>query len=613
MTESRPQDQQFTNKKALWPFMKRLFTYALNYKKTFYGFMVAVIIVGCSDAAFPLLWMYFLDDAVTPLVTEYKAAWDAGQTPAVDMSGVWFYAGLFLLNGIIQVTAVFFFIKNAGRIEESVMFDLREQMFGKLQELSFSYYDKSASGWLLSRISSDAERVTKLISWGFLDLVWGCTMIILCLSAMFFYHWKMALIVAVCIPLLILLSVRIRMLILRFSREARKINSELTAGFNEHLNGVEVNKITAQEERVTNEFSGLSNRMRRASFSASYYTAMYMPLVIGTGSVAAALILFYGGHLTIESATGLTVGVLTAFFLYARQIFWPILDIARFYAMAQGSLSAGERIFSLIDEKPDLPDREGASDYHQIEGAIEFEQVDFSYVEGKPVLQDLNLKIEAGTSLAIVGATGGGKSTIINLIGRFYEPNAGTIKIDGIDYMDRTKRSLRSQLGVVLQTPHLFSGSVRDNVRYGRYEASDADIENALRSIGAEDFIPRLDDEVGEGGEQLSMGERQLLSFARAILTNPRIVIMDEATSSIDTLTEARIQKSVAQLIEGRTAIIIAHRLSTIRDCDRIIVLKAGQIIEDGSHDALMVQKGYYHSLYTKQIKRKHTQNLAEV
>lgn len=595
------QDKQFTDNKALLPFLKRIFKYASSYKRWFWGFVSWIFVVALADAIFPLIWMHFLDNVVKPSVDLLK---ENPNTP-VNFTGLSWYAFYFLLTGIIATIGVYYFVKFAGFIQETVMFDLRREMYVKLQALQFSFYDKSASGWLLSRISSDTDRVSELISWGFLEAIWGVTMIIACLGAMFFYNWKLTLIVLFAIPVLIAVSFKIRLLILEYSRKARKLNSEVTASYSENLNGIAVNKITAQEERAGNEFKALSNRMRGVSFKAQYYTAMYLPLVIFIGSAAAALVLYFGGLMAINIPASITIGTLAAFFSYATMIFMPILDIARFYALAQGSLSAGERIFSLIDEPVLIKSREGATDFGRIKGDISFKNVDFQYVEGKPVLANLNLDIKAGQSVALVGATGSGKTTISNLVCRFYEPTKGTIHIDGQDIMDKTLHSLRSQLGVVLQSPHLFSGTIRDNIRYARLDAEDADIHQALKLVGADDFIARLDEEVGEGGENLSMGESQLVSFARAILAQPRILIMDEATSSIDTLTEARIQKSIHKMISGRTALVIAHRLSTIKNSDRILVIEKGKIIEDGNHAELIQLKGHYYRLYTKQLKKK--------
>ncbi len=600
---AKMKDERFKTKGALAPFLKRLFKYSLKYPKWVIMFTVFVLIVAAVEAVFPLVWLNLLDTVIVPLAESYRQSNASGIKPEVDLSGITTYGLIFLGMGLTIAVCVFSFINFAGKIQEYVMYDIRQALFTKLQELSFSFFDKSAVGWLLSRISSDTVKVTELISWGLIEVIWGTGMIIFCVIAMFLYNWKLALIVTAVIPLLMTISVKIRMLILKYSREARRYNSEITANFNEHINGVEVNKSLVQESRVSNEFTGLSEKMRISSYKSAYFSAIYFPLVIFMGSTAAAFVIYYGGSMAIQIPTGITVGTLAAFFGYATVMFEPIMDISRFYSQAQNSISAGERIFSLLDTKPAINDTGGANDFSRINGDIKFESVRFHYETGKPVLKGLNLDFKAGESIALVGETGGGKSTIINLICRFYEPTDGIIKIDGCDYKEKTMQSLRSQLGVVLQTPHLFSGTVKENIKYGRGEASEEEIIGALKTVGADDFVLRLDEEVGEGGENLSMGEKQLVSFARAVLADPRIFIMDEATSSVDTITEANIQRGILGMMKGRTSIIIAHRLSTIKHCDRILVVNRGEIIEDGNHHDLMVKKGYYYNLYTRQLR----------
>jgi len=409
-----------------------------------------------------------------------------------------------------------------------------------------------------------------------------------------------------------LISLRIRMLILKYSRESRKFNSEITASFNENITGVEVNKSMVQEQRASVEFNSLSEKMRISSYKSEFFSALYTPLVIFGGSVAAAIVIYWGGSMALDFPPEISIGALAAFFGYATLIYEPILDISRFYAQAQGCISAGERIFSLIDTSVSVLDKPGATDFKDIRGKIEFKNVSFHYEKGKPVLKNINFIIEAGQSIALVGETGGGKSTIINLICRFYEPISGVIKVDGEDYMDKTIESLRRRIGVVLQTPHLFSGTIMENIKYSNSNASGDDVIRALKFISADDFIPRLNEQVGEGGENLSMGEKQIVSFARAVLANPAIFIMDEATSSIDTLTEARIQNSIHEIIKGRTSIIIAHRLSTIKNCNRILIVQNGEIVEDGSHRQLMIKKGKYYNLYTKQLREQREKELFE-
>jgi ATP-binding cassette subfamily B protein len=633
-------DLKYTGKSALFPFLKRIFSYSFRYKKWSLFFFLGVLVVALVDAAFPLVSMHLIDNVL--LAPEGSPLFKTGVNGSPDYFRILYpYAVAYLLLGSTLVSGVFTFIYFSGRIQEFVMADIRSQMFTHLQKLSFSFYDRSAVGWLMSRITSDTERVTELISWSALEVTWGILMIIASFTTMFIYNWKLALIVFLSLPLLIVVSIKIRMLILKYSRQARRLNSELTASFNENITGVEVNKSTVQEERAVNEFRVISNKMRGASYKAAYYSAMFNPVVIFIGSFAAALVIYFGGSLAVTMPPGITIGILTAFFSYATNIFEPILDISKFYAAAQGSISAGERIFSLLATPVSISNKPGAEDYKEIKGEIEFRNVSFTYSAAKSqveqifqsdpvsdrlngssssedvyVLQNFNLKINQGESVALVGETGGGKSTVINLICRFYEPTSGSILIDGIDYRERTIESLRSRLGVVLQTPHLFSGTIRENILYGRSASSDAGqygsfldqgnnsgldpgIINALTLAGAAQFIPRLDEEVGEGGEKLSMGEKQLISFARAIYADPRIFIMDEATSSIDTLTEAKIQKGIREIIKGRTSIIIAHRLSTIKNCDRIIVIKHGKIVEEGTHSELIGNKSYYHTLYT--------------
>ncbi|HEY3249552.1 MAG TPA: ABC transporter ATP-binding protein [Ignavibacteria bacterium] len=596
---SKLKDKQFKTKGSLYPFLRRLLTYSFKYPKWVAGFTGFVLLVALIEAIYPLVWKSLIDNIIVPAVESLKTT----GTYNVDQTAVIYYGLIFLGLGLTLAGGVFGFINFAGRIQEYVMYDIRQQLFIKLQELSFSFYDRSAVGWLLSRISSDTIKVTELISWNMIEIIWGVGMIIFCVTVMFIYNWKLAIIVTTAIPVLMLVSIKLRMLILKYSREARKYNSEITARFNEHINGVEVNKSLVQEKRVSEDFDILSEKMRISSYKSAYFSAIFMPLIIFGGSTAAAFVVYYGGSMAVAIPAEITVGTLAAFFGYATMIFEPILDISRFYSQAQNSISAGERIFSLVDTKAQIVDKYGAEDYERIDGNIEFENISFQYEQGKPVIENMNLDIKAGESIALVGETGSGKSTIINLICRFYEPTGGRIKIDGIDYKDKTMFSLRSQLGVVLQTPHLFSGTVKENIKYGREEAEDMEVINALKIAGADDFITRLDEQVGEGGENLSMGEKQLVSFARAILADPRIFIMDEATSSVDTLTEARIQHGIVGIMEGRTSIIIAHRLSTIKHCDRILVIKKGKILEDGNHYELMKAKGIYYNLYTRQLR----------
>ncbi len=591
-------EKKFEGKGALWPFLREIFRYSLRYRRWFVPMGLAATGVALVDALFPYLWSRYLDDAVTPLVERGKS----GAAGSPDFTPVLLFGLAYLLFMIIQWGGTTVFMWYTGKIRNTVIHDLRRDLFEKLQRLSFSFYDRSAIGWLISRVTNDSERVTEVVSWGMMDVIWGLMMILACFGVMAYYNWQLMLIVLASIPLLLMLSVGMRRRILQYSRESRRVNSEMIAYFNEHVHGIAVNKVSAQEETAAGGFSEMSEDMKRVSYRAHAYSALLSPLVIIIGSATAGLIIYAGGQQVLSGA-GLTVGMLVAFFTYATLIYGPIHNITNFYATAQGAVSAGERIFSLLREPLAIRDAPGMPDFGDIRGDITFERVTFHYVKDQVVLEDFHLHIRAGESIALVGPTGEGKTTIASLVARFYEPKTGRVLIDGVDYRERTLASLRRQLGIILQTPHVFSGTVLENIRYGDFDATEAEVIATLQMIGAEELAPRLNEPVGEGGGNLSAGEKQLISFARVIVKNPKILIMDEATSSVDTLAEAKIQRGIEKLIRGRTAIIIAHRLSTIRNCDRILVIRQGQIIEEGSHQQLLERQGYYWQLYTRQTR----------
>lgn len=599
---SRTADRKFEGNAQLIRFLRRIFTYWKNHPRWLYAFIISIVAVAFTDASFPFLWQQFLDKAIQPALKNNEVF-------AIASNKIFFGIALFFGFGVLQVLGVYVFVKIGGSMQERVMYQLRREMFVKLQHLSFAFYDKTASGWLLSRLGSDTERVTEMISWGFLESLWGVNMICICVAFMLWYSVTLGLIIFISLPLIFVIAIYINRLILKYSRQVRRYNSDITASYTEHINGLLVNKITAQEERVIAEFGILTAQMQRSSYKSQFYTAAFPPIIILIASFTSGLVLYMGGQMASAQPPAISIGTLAAFFGYATQIFIPILDISRFYAQAQGCLSAGERIFSLIDEKISIQDASpNLPNFNRIKGDITFQNVDFEYINNKPVIQNFNLHIQAGQSVALVGATGEGKSTITNLICRFYEPTAGAILIDGINYTERTLHSLRSQIGVMLQTPHLFAGTILENILYGRSNASKSEIIEALEAVAAQNFINKLDEQVGENGDSLSIGEKQQISFARALLSKPQILIMDEATSSIDTLTETLVQQGIQKMLKNRTCIIVAHRLSTIKNCDRILVIKQGKIIEDGSHKALMQQKGAYFNLYTKQLQEEKMQ-----
>ena len=555
------------------------------------GFLSAIALTSAIDSYFTYLGKRIVDDGIL-----------AENIAALRVIVIQ-YGGLILF----QAATVFFFIYLAGVLGERIRYDLRREMFNHLQKLSLSYYNKTPVGWIMSRVTSDSERVAELVTWGFLDATWAVMNIVTAAIFMLIINWKLALIVLAIIPILLVVASQFQKRIILQYRRVRKINSKITGAYNENISGVRVIKAFGREDRNMDEFDDLTGEMYRAGYRAAWLSAIFLPTVQLISSFALGAIAWYGGW-QVQMDT-LTIGGIQAFVSYVAFMLWPIQDLARVYAEMQHAIASAERIFSLVDAVPDIADQPGATDPGSIQGDIVFENVSFSYEDGDQVLKDFNLRIRHGENIALVGPTGGGKSTIVNLLCRFFEPTEGVIHIGGLDYREISLEALQSRIGIVLQTPHLFSGTIRENIRYGRLDASDEEIENAAKLAGAHDFITQFqkgyEDEVGEGGNLLSVGQKQLISLARAVLRQPEIFIMDEATSSVDTITESLIQRGMENLMEGRTSVIIAHRLSTIKNADRILVIRDGKIIEMGNHTELLRERGHYYRLYTSQFRSK--------
>jgi ATP-binding cassette subfamily B protein len=502
-----------------------MFQLTLTQPVWLFGFMFLIALVAIQDGVFNFLKKQFIDLGVAPRDTAALAGVVAG------------YGAL----AVWQAVCVFGFIYFAGRLAERIQYDLRKQMFDHLQNLSFSYFDRTPVGWIMARVTSDSGRIADLVTWGMLDVTWGALSIVSATAFMLYINWRLGLLVFAIIPLLVIVAAQFQKRIVGEYRNVRKVNSRITGAYNENITGVRVVKALNREAANLNEFGALTGEMFRASFRAAWLSALFLPVVQFISALGLSSVAWYGGGQV--SLGFMTVGDLQAFIGYISFMLWPVQDLARVYAEMQHAIASAERTFSLLDTPPEIVDKPEAVDPGTVRGQIEFDHVQFHYQAGKPVLKDFCLTVQPGETIALVGPTGGGKSTIVNLLCRFYEPKGGAIRIGGRDYTELTLHAIQSRIGVVLQTPHLFSGTVRENIRYGRLNATNEEIEAAAKVAGAHEFIVTIEKgyeaQVGEGGNLLSVGQKQLISLARAVLAQPEILVMDEATSSVDTLTEA--------------------------------------------------------------------------
>lgn len=580
---------------------KRLVAYALNHKRALYTVLIINTLLAPGSILFPLLTKYAIDNFVEKNTVE----------------GLLSFCIIYVVLMLLQAWGVTVFIQCCGKLESHIAYDIRQQAFRKLQELSFSFFDKTAVGYLMARMVSDIGRLSDMIAWTLVDLTWVFFYIIGVMIALLALNYKLALLVLVVVPPLAVISFFFQRLILKHQREVRKVNSRITGAFNEGIMGAMTSKTLVRERDNADEFQSLTGEMRHVSLRATKYSAIFIPVVMMLGSVGTALAVGRGGQLVM--VMGLSFGTFAAFITYTMNLFDPIQQLAGSLAEMQIAQASAERVMGLLDTPSDIVDTASVlekygdvfdprrENWENIRGEIEFDNVSFSYKDGEKVLEDFNLTVKAGETIALVGETGSGKSTIVNLVCRFYEPTQGRVLVDGRDYRERSQLWLQDRLGYVLQTPHLFSGTIGDNIRYGRKDASDEEVRQAARMVSAEGFILKLekgyDTQVGEGGARLSTGEKQLISFARVILADPRIFVLDEATSSIDTETEQLIQRAITEVLKDRTSFIVAHRLSTIRNAHRILVISGGKIVEMGNHRELIRQKGHYYNLYTTQFK----------
>ncbi len=484
-----------------------------------------------------------------------------------------------------------------------VVADIRSHLFRHLHRLSLNFFNNYSVGRLMSRLISDVGVLQEFVTWSITGLARAGFVLLGIIVAMLALNWRLALVTFAVVPLVVLLANYWRTQVRHIYRATRQRLSLINGYLNESISGIRVTKSFSREQLNQQHFDDLNRSYFDANVAATRLSALFFPGVNFMGSVATAMVVGVGGWLVLDNA--LTAGTLVAFLLYVDRFFDPIRDLAQRYNTFQATMVASERTFTLLDTEPEITDKPDARALPPIQGSVQFDRVSFSYKPGEPVLCDINLSAEPGQRIALVGETGAGKSTMIRLLARFFEVTNGAISVDGLDIRDVTRASLRSQLGIVLQDTFLFGGTIMDNIRYGRLEASNAEVIAAAKAVGVHEFIDNLAEgyrsEVGENGVSLSVGQRQLLSFARALLADPRLLILDEATSSVDTTTEKQIQRALDHLMKGRTTIVIAHRLSTIVSADKIVVLDRGRIVEMGTHQELLDRQGRYYNLYTMQ------------
>lgn len=584
-------DDQALEKPFDYYVFKRLMAFVKPYAKTMLPKLVVVTIIGVlAKLAVPLLIAKAIAEAIQ----------------VADPKKLFLYASLILLSFLLQWVSNTLRIRWTNIMGQQVIYDLRAALFKHIQQLSFRFFDKRPAGSVLVRITNDVNSLQDLLTNGVINLLidmvqlTGIVIILLALNV------KLGLAVMIVVPIMFFVSTSLRRRVRRAWQEVRIKQSRINSHLNESIQGIKVTQAYTQEKENIQFFTGMNKGNLRSWNKASALNQAFWPLIEVTSALGTFILFWYGTHL-IQVDASLDVELIIAFSMYMGNFWEPINRLGQMYSQLLIAMSSSERIFEYLDESPSVVQLDKSKELPSIRGEIELRNVSFEYEANRPALKNVSLKAEVGQSIALVGHTGSGKSTIVNLISRFYDPVEGQVLIDGIDIKDVTLQSVRSQIGIVLQDTFIFSGTIRDNIRFGKLDATDAEIEEAAKAVDAHDFIMSLpkgyDTEVEERGNVLSMGQKQLISFTRALLADPRVLILDEATASIDTETEVIIQNALKKLLKGRTSVIVAHRLSTIRHADKIIVLEQGEIKETGNHDELMEHGGLYRNLIDAQYR----------